>query len=66
MRRTLLRKCNLRQGKEVAIQHVIRWFCDGAVSLDGVLILPQHIKAKLGGDEATRKLWAEMVDGPEE
>lgn len=66
MRRTLLRKCNLRQEKDGPIQHVIRWFCDGAVSLDGVLILPQHIKAKLGGDEVTMKLWAEMVDDPQE
>jgi hypothetical protein len=62
----LKRKCNLRQGKDGPIQHVIRWFCDGSISLDGILILPQNIKAKLGGDEATVELWAEVVDGSEE
>ena len=43
------------------ILHTIRHFTDGHYELDGVLILPEHIKHKLGGDAATEKMYAEKI-----
>lgn len=45
------RRIELRRGgPDGELAHVLCWFANGAVQLDGVYILPQNIKAKLGGD----------------
>jgi len=47
------------QGPEGRVLHIITRFNDGHYELDGEVISPQNIKAKLGGDAATMNMWAQ-------
>jgi hypothetical protein len=46
-------------GSEGETLHTIQRFTEGQYELDGVVIQPQHIKGRLGGDAATVRMWAE-------
>ena len=64
--RILIWQINLREGgANGRIKHVIRRFRSGLYTLDGLAILPQHIKGKLGGDRETLKLSAEIIQAEE-
>ena len=61
----LIWQCNLREGGPTGrVRHAIRRFANGLYTLDGVAILPHHIKAKIGGDRETLELWAEVIENP--
>lgn len=50
-----------RGGPDGELVHTICWYPNGRIELDGVAILAQHVKAKIGGDKVTRELWAKEL-----